>query len=75
MARRYFTWTSLVRADDRLLTLLGTTAPLIAIYTSSRGPEITAGSWRKPSQAVLTEAYQENNLNLKKSLLGGNRQS
>ena len=75
IARGYFDWSDYERVTDQLLSLLGKSAPLAGIYANGHGPEALAGSWRKPSPAMLLEASRDLNLNLKKSLLVGDRLS
>ena len=75
IARGYFDWSDYERVNDRMLTLLGTSAPLSGIYANGHGPNAPAGSWRKPNPAMLLNASQELNLDLKKSVLVGDRLS
>ena len=75
IARGYFDWSDYERVTNQLLSLLGKSAPLAGIYANGHGPEALAGSWRKPSPAMLLEASRDLNLNLKKSLLVGDRLS
>ena len=73
--RGYFGWSDYECVTDRLLTLLGSSAPISGIYANGHGPEAPAGSWRKPSPKMLLVASRELNLDLKKSLLVGDRLS
>ncbi|WP_115071218.1 HAD-IIIA family hydrolase [Synechococcus sp. UW179B] len=75
IARGYFDWSDYERVTDRLLTLLGASASIAGIYANGHGPEASAGSWRKPSPAMLLEACRDLNLDLKKSILVGDRLS
>ena len=75
IARGYFDWDAYERVTDRLLSLLGPKAPLAAIYANGHGPDAPSTSWRKPSPAMLLAASQELNLDLKRSLLIGDRLS
>tara|TARA_Y100001954_G_C15795031_1_gene597151 strand:- start:1421 stop:1987 length:567 start_codon:yes stop_codon:yes gene_type:complete len=75
IARGYFSWHDYERVTDRLLSLLGVSAPLAGIYANGHGPDARAGSWRKPSPTMLLEASRELNLDLKKSILVGDRLS
>jgi len=75
IARGYFSWSDYECATDRLLTLLGASDPVSGIDANGHGPNATAGSWRKPSPAMLLEASRELNFGLKKSILGGGRLS
>ena len=75
IARGYFKWSDYERVTDRMLTLLGASAPLAGIYANGHGPEAPSGSWRKPSPAMLLKASRELNLDIKKSILVGDRLS
>ena len=55
IARGYFDWPAYERVTDQLLWQLGESAPLAGIYANGHGPDSPAGSWRKPSPAMLLE--------------------
>lgn len=73
--RGYFDWSKYQLVTDRMLTLLGRSAPIAGIYANGHGPDASTESWRKPSPAMLLEASQELNLDLKQSILVGDRLS
>jgi D-glycero-D-manno-heptose 1,7-bisphosphate phosphatase len=75
IARNYFTWDAYARVTDRMLNLLGQTAPIAAVYANGYGPDAPLTSWRKPSPAMLLEAAQVLNLDLNRSSLIGDRLS
>jgi len=75
IARGYFGWEDYDAVTQRLLSLLGDDAPLSGIYANGHGPDTTAGSWRKPSPAMLQAAAADLNLDLRRSLLVGDRLS
>ena len=75
ISRGYFSWYDYERVTDQLLKLLGVSAPLAGIYANGHAPDAPAASWRKPSPAMLLEASRELNLDLKKSILVGDRLS
>lgn len=75
ISRGYFNWSDYERVTDRLLKLLGASAPLAGIYANGHGPEAPAESWRKPSPAMLLEASRDLKLDLTQSLLIGDRLS
>jgi D-glycero-D-manno-heptose 1,7-bisphosphate phosphatase len=75
IARGYFDWDAYERVNDRLLELLGSAALVAAIYGNGHGPEAALISWRKPSPAMLLAAAEDLNLNLRQSLLIGDRLS
>jgi len=73
IARGYFDWDAYERVTDRLLQLLGPSAPVAGIYANGHGPDASADSWRKPSPAMLLEAARDLNLDLRQSILVGDR--
>lgn len=75
IARGYFDWSDYERVTDQLLTLLGEPALIAGIYANGHGPDAPADSWRKPNPMMLLEAGRELNLDLKRSILVGDRRS
>lgn len=73
MARGYFDWDSYQRATKQLLQLLGPTAPVAGIDANGHGPDAPEDNWRKPSPAMPLEPAQDLNLDLKRSILVGDR--
>ena len=75
IARGYFGWEAYDAVTQRLLSLLGDDAPLSGIYANGHGPDAPASSWRKPSPAMLQAAAADLKLDLRRSLLVGDRLS
>ncbi len=75
IARGYFDWQAYEAVTCRLVELLGDTAPLAGIYANGHGPSSGPSSWRKPSPAMLQAAAADLNLDLRRSLLVGDRLS
>jgi D-glycero-D-manno-heptose 1,7-bisphosphate phosphatase len=75
IARGYFDWKAYEQVTDRVLELLGTEAPLAAIYANGHGPDGAPSSWRKPSPAMLQAASSDLQIDLTRSLLIGDRLS
>lgn len=75
IARGLFPWAAYERVTDRMLQLLGPSAPIAAIYANGYAPSASESSWRKPSPLMLQAAAADLNLNLKRSLLIGDRLS
>jgi len=75
IARGLFQWRHFEMVNERMQQLLGADAPLAAIYANGHGPDAPASSWRKPSPQMLLEAARALNLDLKESLLIGDRLS
>jgi D-glycero-D-manno-heptose 1,7-bisphosphate phosphatase len=71
--RGYFDWESYERVNDRILELLGVSAPLAAIYANGHGPQASTTSWRKPNPAMLLAAADDLNIDLNRSILVGDR--
>ncbi len=75
IARGLFQWHHFEMVNDRMQQLLGSDAPLAAIYANGHGPGAPASSWRKPSPQMLLQAARALNLDLQRSLLIGDRLS
>lgn len=75
IARGLFSWIEVDQVNVRMRELLGDEAPLAAIYASGHGPDAPTSSWRKPSPQMLFEASIALNLDLRRSLLVGDRLS
>ena len=75
ISRGLFQWRHFEMVNDRMQQLLGSDAPLAAIYASGHGPDVVGNSWRKPSPQMLLQAAKALNLDLKRSLLIGDRLS
>ncbi len=75
IARGYFDWKAYEQLTDRVLELLGTEAPLAAIYANGHGPDGASSSWRKPSPAMHQAAAADLQIDLTRSLLICNRLS
>ena len=75
IARGRFNWEAYEQVTNRMLELLGPNAPIAAIYSNGNGPDAPLSSWRKPSPAMLIEAAENLNLDLRNSLMIGDRLS
>jgi len=75
IARGLFQWRHFEMVNNRMQKLLGSDAPLAAIYANGHGPDAPANSWRKPSPQMLLQAATALNLDLQRSLLIGDRLS
>ena len=71
--RELYSWEDYDLVTNRMLNLLGEGVCIAAIYANSHGPHSSADSWRKPSPSMLFAAAFDLNLDLKKSLLIGDR--
>lgn len=75
IARGYFSWDQYNAVTQRILELVGGSTHLAAIYANGHGPNAEPTSWRKPSPTMLFEAARDLNLDLKYSILIGDRYS
>ena len=73
--RGLFQWCHFEMVNGRMQQLLGSEAPLAAIYANGHRPGAPASSWRKPSPQMLLQAARALNLDLQCSLLIGDRLS
>ena len=73
VSRGLYGWDVYTDVTNRMLELLGPSAPISALYASGHGPKALPSSWRKPSPAMLATAASDLNLDLSRSLLAGDR--
>ena len=73
--RKLYSWQDYELVTNRMLNLLGDGVSIAAIYANSHGPHSPTNSWRKPSPSMLLAAAFDLNLDLKNSLLIGDRLS
>lgn len=76
IGRGFFNWNDYEDVTVRMLELIGLEV-INAIYANSYTPESDkdASSWRKPGIGMLTTAVKDYDIELKKSLLVGDRNS
>jgi len=75
ISRGFFSWDSYEAVTDRLFELLGGSEYIAAIYANGYGPLTPTDGWRKPGPGMLIEAEGDLNLDLKRSVLVGDRLS
>ncbi len=73
ISKGLFSWDDYKKVTYRMLSLLGKPNPISAIYSNSYGNNAPSNSWRKPSPEMLFSAKNDLNINLKESLLIGDR--
>ena len=73
--RRFFSWDDYIRVNDRIIELLGEPNPITAIYANGLGPNAPNYSWRKPSPEMIKNAANYLKINIKESILVGDRLS
>ena len=75
VSRGYFNWNGYEIVTEKVLHLLGDLGPVAAIYANGYGPDAPKNSWRKPNPAMLYTAESDLKLDLKHSIMVGNRLS
>tara|TARA_Y100001968_G_C19429110_1_gene756016 strand:+ start:1933 stop:2556 length:624 start_codon:yes stop_codon:yes gene_type:complete len=73
ISRGLMTWDDYEKVTDRMIELLDTKNIISGIYSNSLGPNAPRDSWRKPSPKMILEASIDLNINLKESILIGDR--
>ncbi len=73
--RNLFQWSDYEKVSERLLNLLDSPFLIDAIYANGFGPDLKMGSWRKPNPEMILEAKKDLNIDLKSSIIIGDRLS
>ena len=73
--RNLFQWSDYEKVSERLLHLLASPYLIDAIYANGFGPDIKEGSLRKPNPEMIFEAKKDLNIDLKSSIIIGDRLS
>ena len=73
ISRNLFNWEDYEAVTNRMLGLLGEDCAISAIYANGHGPEACPGSWRKPNPGMLEAAAQDLNIDIKMSIVVGDR--
>tara|TARA_A100001234_G_C12544648_1_gene350416 strand:- start:115 stop:819 length:705 start_codon:yes stop_codon:yes gene_type:complete len=71
--RNLFQWSDYEIVSERLLQLLGAPSLIDAIYANGFGPNLNKDSWRKPNPEMIFEAKKDLNIDLKSSIIIGDR--
>ena len=75
ISRGFFSWNDYVKVTKRMMQIIGEENPIIAIFANGLSQKSASNSWRKPNPAMIQVASHLLNLNKKKSLLIGDRES
>ena len=77
IARGLFEWNDYERVTSKILYLLGKPKTITAIYANGNKPskDLPNDSWRKPNPNMILEAKLKFNINLKDSIIVGDRYS
>ncbi|MDC3094875.1 HAD-IIIA family hydrolase, partial [Prochlorococcus sp. AH-716-M09] len=75
ISKNYLSWNDYEKVTEQLLSLLGTPNPITAIYANSYTSTIPEDNWRKPNPNMILQASNDLNLDLKRSILIGDRET
>ena len=71
--KNFLSWEDYREVNNRMIKLLGYPNPINAIYANSYISDQPITNWRKPNPTMIFKAALDLNLNLKKSILIGDR--
>lgn len=75
ISRKLLTWQNYQDITNTMIKLFGEPNPFYAIYANSQGPDSKNKCWRKPSPKMIIRASEVLNIDLKKSIIVGDRMS
>lgn len=75
ISRKYFTWNEYLNITKKMIFLFGEPNPFSAIYANSQGPNSESNFWRKPNPNMILRASKKLNIDLKNSIIVGDRKS
>ena len=75
ISKKYLSWNDYKRVTSKLINLLGEPNPITAIYANSYTSIIPSENWRKPNPSMLIQASRDLNLDLKSSIMIGDRET
>ena len=70
-----YTWQDYEKVTEKMISLLGDKSKITAIYANGEGSKKSNLKWRKPSPKMINLAKKEYNIELKNSVLIGDRLS
>ena len=73
--RKYFSWDDYEAVNQKMIDLLEIPNPFSGIFACGENPEDKASKYRKPSPEMILELSRQLSLDLKKSILIGDRSS
>ena len=74
ISRKLFTWNDYILVTNKMMELIGRSHPIVGIYSNSY-LSIENNSWRKPNPGMILKAANKFKINLKDSILVGDRLS
>ena len=73
ITKKYLSWSDYSEVTNQLISLLEEPNPVTAIYANSYVTEKPSSNWRKPNPSMILSAANHLNLDLKRSILIGDR--
>lgn len=73
ISRGILSWTDYQKVNKRMIDLFGESNPFAGIYANSLLENTSKNSWRKPSPKMILEAANDLRVNLKESIIVGDR--
>ena len=73
ISRNKLTWDDYIKITKKMISLFGKPNPFSAIYANSQGPTSKKNNWRKPNPDMILRAVEVLNIDLKKSIIIGDR--
>ncbi|MDC3031594.1 HAD-IIIA family hydrolase [Prochlorococcus sp. AH-716-P08] len=75
ISKGLITWADYISVTKSMIEKLGNPNPISAIYANSHLSELPRTNWRKPNPNMIFQAITDLNLDIKKSILIGDRGS
>ena len=73
ISRNILTWDDYYLITNKMISLFGEPNPFSAIYANSQGPNSRKKNWRKPSPEMILRAAKVINIDIKSSIIIGDR--
>ena len=75
ISKEYLSWKDYEKVTEKLLSLLEEPNPISAIYANSYTSTFPQDNWRKPNPNMIIQASIDLNIDLKRSILIGDRET
>ncbi len=72
ISRKLFTWNDYIAVTKKMMELIGKSNPIVGIYSNSY-LSLENNAWRKPNPGMIIKAANKFKINLKDSILVGDR--
>ena len=75
ISKEYLSWSDYQKVTEKLISLIGEPNPITAIYANSYTSASPEKNWRKPNPNMILQASNDLNIDLKRSILIGDRET